>query len=254
VSSQAELDITIVDGVAKIVFQRPNQLNAIPLTTFDKLAEVYAGIAQNRLARCVVLAGQGPCFSAGADIGSFPRESGDATKDFVRRTLRAFRAVVYSPVPTICAVHGIAFGGGFEFVLASDIVIADETARFALPETSLGVVPGVALLLGPRRVPAAVLAAMVYGGLELEGRQAAAFGVVSELVPAGDHLKRALELATAVAARSEAANRQAKTLASMPSEMDFDRVQAAVLDTLQSPDTTARLDAFLARRRRRTKR
>jgi enoyl-CoA hydratase/carnithine racemase len=124
---------------------------------------------------------------------------------------RAFRGVLDLPQPTVAAVHGYALGGGCEFALSCDLIVADETAVFGLPETTIGLVPGgggtqLALRkLGPGRAIDLVLT-----GRRVDAAEAYRIGLADRLVPAGQARAEALRLAGRIAGNSPVAVKAAK--------------------------------------------
>jgi enoyl-CoA hydratase/carnithine racemase len=197
---------------AEIVLDRPAAMNALSTAMAVTLAEVCAEVAADRSIRAVVLAAEGDrAFCVGADLKERNRMS-DA--DFARQRpvfRRAFGGVRGLPQPTVAAVHGYALGGGCELALSCDLIVADETAVFGLPETTVGLVPGgggtqLALRkLGPGRAKDLVLT-----GRRVDAAEAYRIGLADRLVPAGQARARAAELAALTARNSPEAVRAAK--------------------------------------------
>ncbi|MGH3242268.1 MAG: enoyl-CoA hydratase/isomerase family protein, partial [Spirillospora sp.] len=131
------------DHVAEIVLDRPEALNALSTAMARRLAAVCAEIAADASVRAVVLSAAGEkAFCVGADLKERNAMT-DAEIAAQRPVFRAaFGGVLGLPQPVIAAVHGFALGGGFEFALSADLIVADETAVFGLPEVSVGLVPG----------------------------------------------------------------------------------------------------------------
>ncbi|WP_460370126.1 enoyl-CoA hydratase/isomerase family protein, partial [Actinocorallia lasiicapitis] len=129
--------------VAQIVLDRPEAHNALSTEMARELAAVCAETAADPGIRAVVLAANGTkAFCVGADLKERASMS-DADLLAQRPFFRAaFGAVLNLPQPTVAAVHGYALGGGCEFALSCDLIVADETAVFGLPEVAVGLVPG----------------------------------------------------------------------------------------------------------------
>jgi enoyl-CoA hydratase len=127
-----------------------------------------------------------------------------------------------SPKPVIAAVNGVAVGGGFELVLACDLVVAADTARFGLPEVKRGLIPGGGGTLLGTRLPLALALEIALTGEFIDAAQAASWGLVNRVVPAAELLDAALALAATVAANGPLAVALAKNL-----------VKRAVLDDPQ---------------------
>jgi enoyl-CoA hydratase/carnithine racemase len=200
------------DAVAEIVLDRAEAMNALSTAMAEHLAAVCAEVAGDPAIRAVLLTGAGErAFCVGADLKERNRMS-DA--DFARQRpvfRRAFGGIRDLPQPTVAAVHGYALGGGCEFALSCDLIVADETAVFGLPETTVGLVPGgggtqLALRkLGPGRAIDLVLT-----GRRIDAAEAHRIGLADRLVPAGQSRPEALRLAGQIARNSPVAVKAAK--------------------------------------------
>lgn len=129
--------------VAEIVLDRPEALNALDTVMLVRFAQTCAELAPDTGVRAVVITATGDrAFSVGADLKERHRMT-DAQWLAQRQVFRtAFGELLGLPQPVIAAVHGYALGGGCELALNCDLVVADETAQFGLPETTVGLVPG----------------------------------------------------------------------------------------------------------------
>src|SRR5208282_773000 len=129
--------------VAEIMLSRPGAMNAISTALAGELARVCAEIAAAPDVRAVVLSAAGErAFCAGADLKERSTMT-DADMLRQRPAMRAvFGALLALPQPAVAAVHGFALGGGCELALACDLIVADDTAVFGLPEVTVGLVPG----------------------------------------------------------------------------------------------------------------
>ena len=175
------------DRIAWITLNRPRQLNAYNVAMRDDLFGVLSAIHDDPEVRAMVLSGAGPAFSTGGDVSEF----GTAPSPTVARWVR-FRRDVWGrlralSIPTVAAVHGYAVGGGLEMVLLCDIAIAADDASFCLPETGLGMIPGVAgTQTASRRLGAGRALDLCLTGRWIDAKQALAIGLVAEVVPAAD--------------------------------------------------------------------
>jgi enoyl-CoA hydratase/carnithine racemase len=188
------------DGdVCILRLSRPEKLNAISTAVERALHDALAG-DEVRGSACVVLAGEGRAFSAGADITEFEDRSPEDVLAYYRETGGVYEELAALPQPTIAAIHGYCLGGALELALAVDFRIADETAVFGFPEVALGILASsgglhrATRLLGPARAKELMLLGERFGAAE-----AHAAGVVTEVVPEGKALDRALELARKLA-------------------------------------------------------
>ncbi|WP_412520469.1 enoyl-CoA hydratase/isomerase family protein [Actinomadura madurae] len=201
------------DGhVAEIVLDRPEALNALSTAMARRLDGVCAEVAADPVVRAVVLAAAGEkAFCVGADL----KERNAMTDDEILAQRPVFRAafggVLDLPQPVIAAVHGYALGGGCEFALSADLIVADETAVFGLPEVSVGLVPGGGgTQLALRRLGPGKAADLVFTGRRLGIDEALDYGLADRRVPAGTAREEALTLAAAIAQNSPTAVRAAK--------------------------------------------
>ena len=129
-------------AVARITFSRADKLNALTLAMFAELGELVDRAADDADVRAIVIAGEGRAFAAGADIETYVDLSAADFRDFIDANRVVVDRFAACQKPIIAAVHGYALGGGFELVLASDLVVAADNARLGLPEAKLGLLPG----------------------------------------------------------------------------------------------------------------
>jgi enoyl-CoA hydratase/carnithine racemase len=215
--------IELEGGVADVRMNRPEKYNALSREMFAALGEAGERLADDGSVRAVVLSGNGRGFCAGLDFDSFramsdagasdgpqPKpQTGDARPDnFFQRSAYVWKTL---PVPVIAAVHGVAYGGGFQIALGADLRIARPDARFSVMEIQWGLVPDVAITQTVRDVLRLDVAKeLVWTGRVVEGSEALALGIVTRL--AEDPRAAALELAREIASRSPDAVRSGKRL------------------------------------------
>jgi enoyl-CoA hydratase/carnithine racemase len=200
-------------GVAEIMLDRPEAMNAINTAMALRLAQACAELATDRQVRAVVLYGTGErAFCVGADLKERNRMS-DAGFMRQRPVFRAaFGGLLALPQPVVAAVHGYALGGGCELALSCDLIVADETAVFGLPETTVGLVPGGGgTQLALRRLGPGRAADLVLSGRRVDAAEAARIGLADRVVPAGTACPHAVEIAGRMAANSPVAVKAAKT-------------------------------------------
>lgn len=182
-------------GIAVVRLNRPDDRNALNAEVRKLINGHFKDLSDDPDVRCVVLAGNKTVFAAGGDIKEF------GTRDSVD-SMRASYTVELSRCrkPVIAAVNGYALGGGCEYAMQCDIVVASEGAKFGQPEVRLGLVPGAG---GTQRLPRSIgrykALWMLLTGNSMTARQAFDAGLVSELVP-DDAEPRAMELARQIAA------------------------------------------------------
>lgn len=186
--------------VAIVTLDRPEVLNAYNVAMRDDLHAVLGAADDDPDVRALVLRGRGRAFSTGGDVSEF----GSAPSPLVARRVRWQRDVwsrlLDLRAATVAAVHGYAVGGGMEMALLCDVRIAATDARFALPETALGMIPGVC---GTQTLPRAVGMAraldLVLTGAWLDARRAHDVGLVTRVVPRARLEASALALARRLA-------------------------------------------------------
>jgi enoyl-CoA hydratase/carnithine racemase len=198
-------------AVAEVILDRPEAMNALSTAMAVRLAAVCADLAADSGIRAIVLAAAGRAFCVGADLKERAAMS-DAQLMAQRPVFRAaFGAVLALPQPVIAAVHGYALGGGCELALSCDLIVADETAVFGLPETTVGLVPGGGgTQLALRRLGPGRAADLVLTGRRVDAAEAERLGLADRLVPTGGAGELSRELADRIAANSPVAVVNAK--------------------------------------------
>ena len=188
-----------VGDVCVLTLRRPEKLNALS-TAVERALGKALGSEELRSSRAVVIAGEGRAFSAGADVTEFREATAESILAYYRDTGDVYERFAALPQPTVAAIHGWCVGGGLELALAADFRVADESAAFRLPEVAIGIIPSsggthrLVRLLGAARAKELVLLRDRVDALE-----ALRLGLVTEVVPAGSALDRALELAAGLA-------------------------------------------------------
>ncbi len=223
-----DLVIAEVRGPVCIVrLNREAKLNAMSEALCERLLEVLAG-EQVRGSRVVVLTGSARAFSAGADLTEFNDDSVDANLRYYRGPGRVWEALPALPQPSIAAISGWAIGGGLELALSADLRVADSTARFGLPEVSLGILPSaggmsrLVRLLGTARAKELILL-----GQRFDAARALELGVINRLVDEGQAEAAALEWAELMAAQPQAALQVTRELIDRSPEMSLSASLAA---------------------------
>ena len=243
------------DGIAEVVLDRPGALNSLNTAMLGELARICTALASDGGVRAVVVSAAGErAFCAGADLKERAGMS-DAEIMAQRPAFRAaFGALLALPQPAIAAVHGFALGGGCELALSCDIIVADETAVFGLPEAGVGLVPGCGgTQLLARRIGPGLAADLIFSGRRVPAAEAATIGLVDRLAAAGAARADALALAARIAANSPvavlAAKRALRTGAALPLAAALDVEDAAWRTAATSPDRREGIAAFAEKRR-----
>ena len=211
-------------AIGHLTLNRPEKLNALNEDAWRELPAILERAGRDRTVKVLVISGAGRCFSAGADIGTFSKLTDDGeVYEFITAINAAMRAVEEFSKPVISAVHGFAYGGGCELTMMSDIVVADETARFALPEIKSGIMPGPGLVRGTSHASLHVLKYLALTGESLSAEEAQRSGLVNRLVKPGEHRAEADRLAGIVTQYSSVALSEAKRYLNgqVPSQFDY---------------------------------
>ncbi len=187
--------------IAFLTLNRPEKLNALNYETNDLLLELLNSIETDRNIGAVIVTGAGErAFSAGGDIHEFSRsiEEGPdvAARDFCRRGQIMTARLEAFPKPVIAAVNGLAYGGGCEVTEAVHLAVASEHARFAKPEINIGIPPTFG---GTQRLPRLAgrkrALELLLTGDSFSAQRAYELGLVNRVVPQGDLMPSAVELA-----------------------------------------------------------
>lgn len=186
----ANLLLEIDEGIATVSVNRPDKLNALNEATIRELADVVEHLAGNSDVGGVILTGVGSkAFVAGADIAELAQMGPVDGIEVSRLGQRVFRALELSRKPVIAAVNGFALGGGCELALACHLRIAAENAKFGLPETKLGIIPGYGGTLRlPRIVGKGRALELILTGEMIDAQEAYRIGLANRVVPQ-DRLK-----------------------------------------------------------------
>jgi crotonobetainyl-CoA hydratase len=185
-----EIRLEIRDQVAYVTIDRPAVLNALDESATQTLKAIWTRIETDPSLRCVVLTGAGDrAFCTGADMSAagIGRTGLDYWANLEPDGFGGLSLRRSLEIPVIARVNGYALGGGMELVLGCDIVIAAQTARFALPEPRVGRLPmdgGMVLL--QRKIPYNAAMGMLLTGRKVDAAELHRFGLVNEVVPAAE--------------------------------------------------------------------
>lgn len=196
-SNEQPLIVTDVDGVRTITLNRPDARNAINLELATAIDQAITELDERADLTVAVLTANGPTFCAGMDLKAFLRGERPITPG------RGFAGLVQKPPrkPIIAAVNGPAVAGGFEIVLACDMIVASEDTFFALPEVKRGLVAaGGGLLRLPNRMPYHLAMEIALTGEKLSATDAQRYGLVNCIAKSGEALIEAMKIAKRITA------------------------------------------------------
>jgi enoyl-CoA hydratase/carnithine racemase len=193
----AHLAWRTLDGVLELELRHP-PCNEIGSQTLEELEAFLPELARARV--LVVFSSLDAGFCAGADLRELYHRGREldlegrvaAVRAFLGRIHAVLNAIDAAPVPTIAAVHGVVFGGGFEVALACDLIVADRSARFAFPELRLGLIPGFGGIPRLKRdVSGALVRDLLLTGRSINATRAQQAGITSQVVGEGEALRAA---------------------------------------------------------------
>jgi len=249
-NAPGRISVTRDGPVAVVTLDRPQKANALTADMVRSFAHETSLLDADPAVRAIVLTGAGErAFCAGGDLDDLLPAAMDAADDLLNPDpTRRFLSAVFTPV--IAAVRGACFGAGFEMLLGTDLRIASTDARFGLPETGLGLIPGDGTHVRlPQQVPWPIAMELLLVGAPMDAPRALALGIINETVAPETVLPRALELASRIAANGPLAVRTAKEIAvrARASEAGFALEHALNARVLGSADAREGVRAFHAK-------
>jgi len=246
------IDYEVREGIAHVRFNRPEKLNALTLAMYDQLAHAFARANEDPEVRVVLLTGAGDrAFCVGADLTESIPALAEGRFDISEWDGAHIKQPgFYKPV--VAAINGLCMGGGFEIMLAADIRVAADTAVFALPEASLGIVPaGGTLVRLTRQIPYAYAMELMMTAERFSARRLADMGLLNRVVPAAELARAALAYAEGIARKGRVAlsviKEAASTLGHLSLQDAFAREAQLGQRAFTCDEAKAGLRRFLAR-------
>lgn len=245
---------TVSEGIAILTLHNL-PLNLVTLELTRKLSATLDSLAADPAVRVLILTGSGDrAFCAGSDITEFPayQRPGEVVARKLGFENQTYSKVDDFPKPTIAALNGLAYGGGLELAACCDILIAAEHAKLCLPEVKLGVFPGSGgTARVTRRVGEGRAKELMYTGDPIDAPTALAWGLVNRVVPSGQALAVAQELAATIAARPARAVQICKQAVDLALDLPEDEAIARTLplsdEVFTTHDCQEGVRAFLAK-------
>jgi enoyl-CoA hydratase len=252
-STYRNVSVTVEEGIATLVIERPSVRNALDLDTVNEFRTALSQLGSNAAVGALIVTGAGESsFVSGADINDIRARGRDDGLAAISSSL--FAAVERFPRPTIAAVNGYALGGGCELALACDIRVASDTAKFGQPELGLGIIPAAgATQRLPRIVGMGWAKHLILSGEIIDAKQALEIGLVTAIMPASQLQVRARELARRILRQGPLAARLAKLALNASARVDLD--SGLLIETLaqalcySSEDKQEGTTAFLEKRK-----
>jgi len=247
-----------LDSIAVLTLNRPQARNSLSEAMLTALGEALAAIAAERAIRAVVLAANGPAFSAGHDLKELTarRSDPDRGRAYFKHIMDGCSAVmqmiVHLPQPVIAAVEGVATAAGCQLVASCDLAVASRTARFATPGVNIGLfcsTPMVALSRNIGRKPAME---MLLTGEMVSADEALRLGLVNRVVEAGAARAAALTLARKIIAKPKAVVKLGKEAFYRQIEMDlaaaYSYTAQVMVENMLAADAEEGIGAFVEKR------
>ncbi|MBC7443072.1 MAG: enoyl-CoA hydratase/isomerase family protein [Ramlibacter sp.] len=250
------VEVTIENNVALVVLTDEPARNALSLSMWVRISEVFEELSRNQELRAVVIRGSGTtAFAAGANIAEFPenRLTASAATAYNDHLARALRAVASIEVPTIAMIRGFAVGGGCELSAACDLRIGSETAQIGIPIGRLGVILGLTeTRLLTRHLGVNGLKRVLFSGRLFAAAESLQIGLLDEVVAEADLASHVAELLLTITRSSAVTIRAAKVITDLAGALDdaaADRVQQLHVQAYDGDDLKEGVDAFLNKRR-----
>ena len=214
--------LEIRDGIAILTINRPDVRNAVNTACWNEISAFIDEVSTNTEIRVAIITGAGnEIFAAGADLKMLHARTAVSALESIGQGI--LRRLELCSKPVIAAVNGLAFGAGCEIAIACDFRIVSENAKFALPEVSLGVLPGaggtqrLSKLIGLGRAKDVILI-----GRTIEAKEAVQIGLATKCVPQGESLNTALEFAAKIMSKGPLAVALAKKAINISLSADQD--------------------------------
>jgi len=246
------------DAIGVITLNRPDNRNSMTLELLEAFTAAVAEVRDDPALRCVVITGNGNCFSAGADFrATIQREHKDRLTlphELSFRMYEPFMSVLDIEVPVIAALNGHTVGGGIGLALMCDVRIGARSAQYGVPFARLGLHAGLGITyLLPRLVGVSRAAELLFTGRKFLGEEAYAMGLLSAVVDTEQVMPRALAMARTIANNAPIAVRMMKR--SMYRHLDWDKVRDAAYQesfaqaiSIGTEDLREGVDALLSKR------
>lgn len=240
--------------IANVIIDRPEALNALSPKVIKDLFVTFHELLKDKEIGIVVLTGEGSAFIAGADIKEMVDMTPLAAREFTGLGQRLTRFIETYPIPVIACVNGYALGGGCEFMLACDMVIASKNARIGLPEVTLGIHPGFG---GTQRLPRLVGKfkgmELLLTGDQITADEAERIGLINKAVEPERLYEEVRTLANKILSRGPIAIRLAKSAAAKGLDADMDTALALEKESVSllfsTHDLHEGMKAFIEKRK-----
>lgn len=245
-------------AIALLTLNAPERRNSLSRRMMAALGEAIDAAARDTEVAAIVLAANGPAFSAGHDLKELAarRADADGGQAFYAETMQActrlMLAVVAAPKPVIAAVEGVATAAGCQLVATADLAVAATSATFATPGVNIGLFCSTPMVALSRNVSRKRAMEMLLLGESLTAEDAAAYGLVNRVVAPGHAREEALAMARIIASKSRATVAIGKAAfyrqAEQPLDEAYAYAAAVMVENMMARDAAEGIDAFIAKR------
>lgn len=251
------LNFTVSGHLAQLVLNRPDRANAIDVETARELMSAAIQCDEDPGVRAILLRGEGPMFCGGGDLKTFAQQ-GEELPSYLKEVTTYLHAAISrlcrQAAPTVCAVHGFAAGGGFSLAVACDVLVMAESAKLTMAYTKAGLTPdGSSTYFLTRQVGLRRALDLALTNRVLTAANALDWGLASRVVPDGQLLDKAEEIARSLAAGPTWALGMTKHLLHAGQteslETQMERETRAIADAVRTSDGREGIRAFVEKRR-----
>src|SRR5215467_14195293 len=245
-------------GIAILTLNRPQARNSLSEALMEALSDALSAIARDRSVRLVVIAANGPAFSAGHDLKELNARRSDEDrgrayfKHIMSLCSRLMQQIVTLPQPVIAAVQATATAAGCQLVASCDLAVASTTAKFATPGVNIGLFCSTPMVALSRNVPRKHAMKMLLTGDLISAEDAARIGLVNRVVAAGSEREEALALARKIAAKSTHVVKIGKEAFYRQAELDLAAAYAyasnVMVENMLARDAEEGIAAFVEKR------
>ncbi|MBX8635281.1 MAG: enoyl-CoA hydratase/isomerase family protein [Thermoplasmata archaeon] len=239
------------DGIASITLDRP-PANALSTAMIGEIGAAVE-IASSDDSGALIITGAGQFFAAGADVKEMAGIRAEDIEQVVKQGQETFQRIAECPKPTIAAVNGMAIGGGNELAMACDFRIAADSARFGQPEVNLGLIPAYG---GTQRMTRLIGASkakeLILTGNMISAQEALKIGLVNRVVPGGEEMRAARDIAHTILQRAPLAVRASKAAidrgAALSLREGLEQERKEFMTVARSEDLREGIEAFVGKR------
>jgi enoyl-CoA hydratase/carnithine racemase len=261
-NAQAPSDLPLLrhdeTGVAVLTLNRPRARNALSEALIDALAVQLAAIAADPAVRAVVITAAGPVFSAGHDLKEMTAHRADTDRgrayytEILARCSAMMQGIVRLPQPVIAAVEGVATAAGCQLVASCDLAIASASAQFATPGVNIGLFCSTPMVALSRNLSAKHAMEMLLLGDMVDAESAARTGLVNRVVPPGEALTTAFDMARRIASKSSYTLKIGKEAFYAQLELGlseaYDHAAQVMVENMLHRDSVEGIGAFIDKR------